>query len=53
MDKDFYYMRMELWAKTWIEVANSDSCRNLETPTKWADRFLTDFDERFKNETTT
>lgn len=47
MNKDIEQQRKELWCAAWVATARSDSCVNDDTPTKYADKALKDFDERF------
>jgi hypothetical protein len=39
--------RREFWAKAWCAVASAVNSMDPETCTRWADRCLKDFDERF------
>lgn len=39
--------RKELWMGVAIAVARSDNATKLESPTRWADQVLADFDKRF------
>ena len=40
--------RQNLWVKVWLTIAGDDTCGDIDIPTKWADRALKDFDERFQ-----
>lgn len=48
---DMERMRRNLWAETAVRVAGSSNTIKDETPTKYADRVLDDFDKRFNNKT--
>ena len=50
MAKEYDSIRMKLWADVWVAVSNSSTCLEMLTATRWADRALKEFDERFKNE---
>lgn len=39
--------RKELWMDVAIAVARSDNATKPESPTRWADQVLADFDKRF------
>lgn len=39
--------RKELWMGVAIAVARSDNATKPESPTRWADQVLADFDKRF------
>lgn len=40
-------LRKELWIKAWVGTACAVTCTNPEAATKWADKALADFDDRF------
>ena len=40
--------RKQLWIEAWCSVANANDCKRKSVPTRWADKALKDFDERFK-----
>lgn len=42
--------RKEIWINAWCSVANALNCRKPEDATRWADKALKDFDERFKKD---
>ena len=48
LGKDRDIMRMQVWVEAWTMTAQSSSCLNIETPTKYADECLKEFDVRFK-----
>jgi hypothetical protein len=39
--------RKEMWLNVWAAVASSSNCISTETCTKWADKALREFDNRF------
>ncbi len=47
LDKEGFVSRAQLWAATWVAVATSSNCTYIESPTKWADECLREFDKRF------
>ena len=47
MSKDKKTIRMQVWLEAWTKTAQSDSCLRLETPTRYADECLKQFDSRF------
>ena len=53
MNKDHESQRKELWINAWVAVANSNSSYRIGVPTEWADRALSDFDDRFKEKAIT
>jgi len=40
-------IRQEVWLRAWCYVASSSNVNNKETCAKWADKCLSDFDDRF------
>jgi hypothetical protein len=50
MDKQEFHhetIRKKLWADAWVRTAGADNCIDINTPTKWADAALKEFDQRF------
>ncbi len=43
------YFDKNVWLKTWIAVAASANCSDVNTPSRYADRCLKDFKDRFDN----
>jgi len=41
-------IQKKLWCDVYIAVATSGNCVNIDTPTRWADKALAEFNERFK-----
>jgi hypothetical protein len=41
--------REEVWMKAWVCIGASITCHETTTATKWADKCLDAFDERFSN----
>lgn len=39
--------RKQLWIDVWVNVANASNCNNVQSPTKWADIAIQEFDKRF------
>lgn len=48
LDKDFEMRCQQVWLEAWVRTAQSDSCVKLETPTKYADKCVDDFRQRFE-----
>lgn len=42
--------RMQVWLAAWTHTAGSNSCVHINVPTRYADRCLQDFDQRFRSE---
>ena len=40
----------DVWIKAWCDVARSDNCTSMDSPTKWADTCLEDFKKRFEQD---
>mgnify|MGYP003331751898 CR=1 FL=1 len=38
----------EFWKNVWASVSSSNNCSNKEVPTRWADKALQDFNDRFQ-----
>lgn len=47
MSEDVRYMRTKLWSQAWLACCAASNCDKMESPAKWADQFLSDFDKRF------
>ncbi len=47
MEINMQKMRMELWINVASGIAKNWNQKNMEACSKWADRILRDFDERF------
>lgn len=45
--KEHDLIRKKLWADVWAYTAGASNSTHAEACTKWADRALKDFDERF------
>jgi hypothetical protein len=45
--RDGKISREQVWLTAWCMVAMSDSCKDLDVPTKWADKCLGEYDKRF------
>jgi len=45
--KDEVLNREAVWLTAWCAVATSSNCHYPDSPGRWADRCLKDFDERF------
>lgn len=43
-------IRQELWVRMAAAYVGAANATNINGPSKWADRVLEDFDERFKSE---
>ena len=41
-------MRKQVWLDAWCACASAFNCSQAEVATKWADKALAAFDERFK-----
>ena len=43
--------RAEVWVRAWTAVANTNDCKSGPTATSWADKCLSDYDQRFADKT--
>lgn len=47
VSKDGEVLRKQVWLTAWCYVATASNCNDQEAPARWADKCLSDFDERF------
>lgn len=43
-------VRRDLWMQVAVSVARAEMCKDTGVPARWADKVLSDFDERFNND---
>jgi hypothetical protein len=43
----FAALRAQCWTQAWSSVAGAFNCQEAGAATRWADKFLADFDQRF------
>lgn len=48
--KDADISEAQVWLTAWIAVAACDTCRDMDSPARWADKCLNAFRERFVTE---